>query len=63
MDMIKTGGYIRELRKSEGLTQKELADKLGVSFQAVSKWEKGDALPDTGIILDLCEALGTKPAL
>ena len=59
MDMIKTGGYIRELRKSEGLTQKELADKLGVSFQAVSKWEKGDALPDTGIILDLCEALGT----
>ena len=59
MDYLKIGNYIRNLRKSKGLTQKELADKLGISFQAVSKWEKGDTLPDTGIILNLCEILGT----
>ncbi len=41
MDYLKIGNYIRNLRKSKDLTQKELADKLGISFQAVSKWEKG----------------------
>ena len=59
MDNMKIGGYIQHLRKAAGLTQKELADQLGVSFQAVSKWENGDALPDTGLILDLCEILNT----
>ena len=59
MDAMKIGGYIRHLRKAAGLTQNELAERLGVSFQAVSKWENGVALPDTGLILDLCEILNT----
>ena len=59
MDVMKIGGYIQHLRKAAGLTQKDLAEKLGVSFQAVSKWENGDALPDTGLLLDLCDVLDT----
>ena len=59
MDNLKIGQYIQSQRKKAGLTQKELADKLNISFQAVSKWENGDTLPDTGILLDLCDILGT----
>ncbi len=59
MDSLKIGQYIQRLRKAAGLTQKDLAEKLQVSFQAVSKWENGDALPDTGLLLDLSDALGT----
>ncbi|MBQ6266708.1 MAG: helix-turn-helix transcriptional regulator [Clostridia bacterium] len=59
MDMMKIGGYIQHLRKAAGLTQKALADQLGISFQAVSKWERGEALPDTGLLLELCDALNT----
>lgn len=59
MDTIMIGQYIRCLRKSAGMTQKDLAEKLNVSFQAVSKWETGDSLPDTGILLDLCDTLNT----
>ena len=47
MDMLNIGRYIQQLRKAAGMTQKELAEKLNVSFQAVSKWENGDSLPDT----------------
>ncbi|MBR3258253.1 MAG: helix-turn-helix transcriptional regulator, partial [Eggerthellaceae bacterium] len=53
------GHYIQHLRKAAGMTQKELADKLHISFQAVSKWENGDSLPDTAILLDLCDVLNT----
>lgn len=59
MDTLKIGHYIQQLRKSAGMTQKELAEKLNISFQAVSKWENGDALPDTGLLLDLCDILNT----
>ncbi len=59
MDTLKIGRYIQHLRKTAGLTQKELAEKLNISFQAVSKWENGDTLPDTGILLDLCDVLNT----
>ena len=59
MDTLKIGRYIQRLRKAAGLTQKELAENLNISFQAVSKWENGDALPDTGLLLDLCDILGT----
>ena len=59
MDNLKIGRYIQHLRKNSGMTQKDLAEKLNVTFQAVSKWETGDALPDTGLLLDLCEILGT----
>lgn len=59
MDTLKIGRYIQHLRKTAGMTQKELAEKLNISFQAVSKWENGDTLPDTGILLELCDALNT----
>ena len=59
MDTMKIGGYIQHLRKAEGLTQRDLAEKLGVSFQAVSKWENGDALPDVALLPELCEVLDT----
>ena len=59
MDTLKIGRYIQHLRKAAGLTQRELAEKLSISFQAVSKWEKGETLPDTGILLPLCDILGT----
>ena len=59
MDTLKIGRYIQHLRKTAGMTQKDLAEKLNVSFQAVSKWENGDSLPDTGILLDLCDILNT----
>ena len=59
MDTLKIGHYIQHLRKSAGMTQKELADKLHISFQAVSKWENGDSLPDAAILLDLCDVLNT----
>ena len=45
--------------KAAGLTQKQLAERLSVSFQAVSKWENGDALLDAGLLLDLADALNT----
>ena len=59
MDTLKIGQYIQHLRKAAGMTQKDLAEKLNISFQAVSKWENGDALSDTGILLDLCDILDT----
>ena len=59
MDTLKIGQYIQHLRKTAGMTQKDLAQKLNISFQAVSKWENGDTLPDTGILLDLCDILNT----
>ncbi len=57
MDTLKIGRYIQHLRKAAGMTQKDLAEKLNISFQAVSKWENGDTLPDTGLLLDLCDIL------
>lgn len=59
MNMLKIGRYIQDRRKAAGLTQKELAEKLSISFQAVSKWENGETLPDTGLLLKLCDELNT----
>ena len=58
MDNLKIGHCIQYMRKKAGLTQSELAEKLGISFQAVSKWENGDTLPDTGLLLPLSDILG-----
>jgi|GEM_PF-6868808 len=58
MDNIKIGCFISELRKEKGLTQKELAEKIGVTGKAVSKWETGKGLPDVSLWLALSEALG-----
>ena len=58
MDALYTGKVIAECRKELGLTQKELADKLGVTDKAVSRWENGKTLPDYTVLDSLCKALG-----
>lgn len=50
-------GKIRFLRKEKKLTQEELAEKIGVSAQAISKWEKGISMPDISLLLPLCREL------
>ena len=50
MDQIKTGALIRTLRQKEGLTQQALADRLGVSDKAISKWERGCGAPELTLL-------------
>ena len=57
MDQIKTGKFIASRRREQGMTQAVLAEKLGISDRAVSKWETGKSLPDSGIMLELCDIL------
>ncbi len=57
MDQIKIGKFIAECRKKNNLTQMQLAEKLNITDRAVSKWENGKAMPDSGIMLDLCNEL------
>jgi len=57
MDQIKIGKFIASCRKEHGMTQAVLAEKLGISDRAISKWETGKSMPDSGIMLDLCELL------
>ena len=59
IDTKSVGNVIAELRKAKGLTQNELGERLSVTFQAVSKWERGETLPDTAILLDLADVLET----
>ena len=58
MDLIKIGKYIAGKRKSLGMTQKQLAEKLGMSDKSVSKWERGVCLPDVSVYNELCSILG-----
>ena len=58
MDQIKIGRFIAERRKKANLTQMQLAEKLGITDKAISKWERGIAMPDTSIMLKLCDILG-----
>ena len=58
MDQEKIGKLIAKLRKSKGLTQRELGEMVGVGFRAVSKWETGLTSPDISIINDLSKILG-----
>ena len=53
MDQEKIGKFIKKLRKANNLTQDELAKKLGVTYQAVSKWENGKSIPDIAILKDI----------
>lgn len=62
LDKEKFGEFIAKLRKERGLTQKELAEKLFVSDKAVSKWERGQSLPDITMLNPLAEALGVTAA-
>ena len=59
MDLSMVGSRIGILRRGKGLTQSELGDRLGVSYQAVSKWERGETLPDTALLVDLADILET----
>ena len=58
MDQIKTGGLIRALRTQKGLTQKALAEVVGVGDKAVSKWERGQGCPDVSLLPELSRVLG-----
>ena len=58
MDNYITGATIKKLREAKGITQAQLADKIGVSSKAVSKWETAKGLPDKTLIEPLCSALG-----
>ena len=54
MNPNKVGKLIKDIRKKNNLTQKDLADKYGVTYQAVSKWENGTNLPDISLIKEIC---------
>jgi len=58
MDQKKIGSFIAECRKKNNLTQMQLAEKLNITDRAISKWENGKSMPDSAIMLDLCNALG-----
>lgn len=58
MDQIKIGKFIAKCRKEAGLTQVQLAEKLLITDRAVSKWERAKSMPDSSIMLELCEILG-----
>lgn len=59
IDNKKVGGQIASLRAAKGITQSELGERIGVSFQAVSKWERGETLPDVSTLPDLADVLET----
>lgn len=57
MDQIKIGRFIAENRKKQNLTQEQLSEQLGISKNAVSKWERGLNLPDVSKMQELCSIL------
>ena len=57
MDQVKIGKFIAECRKKNNLTQMQLAEKLNITDRAISKWENGRTMPDSGLMLDLCNEL------
>ena len=54
MNQIKIGKFIAKCRKKNNLTQMQLAEKLNITDRAISKWENGKGMPDSSIMLDLC---------
>lgn len=58
MDTVKIGKYIAQKRKDLGLTQREIAEQLGMSDKSVSKWERGVCLPEVSMYMELCRILG-----
>ena len=57
MNQERTGKFISELRKQKGMTQKELAEQIGVSDKTISKWECGNSIPDISYLDALCNSL------
>ena len=58
MDTVKIGKYIAQKRKNLGLTQRDIAEQLGMSDKSVSKWERGVCLPDVSVYMELCRIIG-----
>lgn len=58
MDTVKIGKYIAQKRKDLGLTQRDIAEQLGMSDKSVSKWERGVCLPEVSVYMELCRILG-----
>ena len=58
MDLNKNGKLLCDLRKAKGMTQKEVADKLGILPKTVSKWETGHGFPDVSVLSALADILG-----
>lgn len=58
MNQVAIGKFIAKCRKEKKLTQAQLAEKLNITDRAVSKWETGKSMPDSSIMLELCEILG-----
>ena len=58
MDQVKIGKFIAQCRKNKNLTQLQLAEKLNITDRAISKWETGKGMPDSSIMLELCNELG-----
>ena len=58
MELERIGRYIASKRKALGMTQVQLAEKLGMSDKSVSKWERGICLPDVSVYMELCNILG-----
>ena len=59
MNQEKIGQFIKQIRQDNNLTQKDLADKLGVTYQAVSKWENGKNVPDIATLKEISELFNT----
>ena len=55
MDQIKIGKYLQELRKEKGLTQEQLAERVGVARRTISRWETGSNMPDLDILIELSD--------
>ena len=57
MDQVKIGQFIKAIRKEKNYTQREVAERLGISEKTISKWETGNGLPEVSLMLPLCELL------
>ena len=55
MDLVKIGKLLQELRKEKGLTQEQLAERMGVARRTVSRWETGSNMPDLDILMELAD--------
>ena len=58
MDQKRIGAFIAQCRKEKNMTQMQLAERLEITSQAVSKWENGRGMPDMSLLQPLCDILG-----
>ena len=58
MDLVKTGAFLKELRKEKNIIQEQLAEEMGVSRRTVSRWETGSNMPDMDILIDISDFYG-----